>query len=87
MEGKKALNSLLNHGYQVYASDLNEKLVLENDHEFELELGNHDWDKINSADAVILSPSLWDLNNFKKLKSNDKLFTDVINNGINLFLL
>ncbi len=87
MEGKKALNSLLNHGYQVYASDMNEKLTLKNDHEFELELGNHDWDKINSADAVILSPSLWENNTFKKFKSNDKLFSDVINAHKSIFTI
>ncbi len=87
VEGKKALHSLLNHGYQVYASDLNEKLIIESDHYFELELGNHDWDKINSADAVILSPSLWNIEVFKELKSNNKLFTDVINNHKSIFTI
>ncbi len=86
-EGKKALHSLLNHGYQVYASDLNERLVIESDHDFELELGNHDWDEINSADAVILSPSLWNFEVFKKLKSNNKLFTDIINNHKSIFTI
>ncbi|MGO9387706.1 MAG: Mur ligase family protein [Methanobacterium sp.] len=87
VEGKKALHSLLNHGYQVYASDLNERLVIESDHDFELELGNHDWDEINSADAVILSPSLWNFEVFKKLKSNNKLFTDIINNHKSIFTI
>jgi len=87
VEGKKALHSLLNHGHQVYASDMNEKLTIESDHDFELELGNHDWDKINSADAVILSPSLWSIEAFKEFKSNDKLFTDVINNHKSIFTI
>ena len=87
VEGKKALHSLLNHGYQVYASDLNERLVIESDHDFELELGNHDWDEINSADAVILSPSLWNFEVFKELKSNNKLFTDIINNHKSIFTI
>ena len=87
VEGKKALHSLLNHGYQVYASDMNEELTIESDHDFELELGNHDWNKINSADAVILSPSLWNTEAFKELKSNNKLFTDVINNHKSIFTI
>ncbi len=87
VEGKKALNSLLNHGYQVYASDMNEKITIESDHDFELELGNHDWDKINSSDAVILSPSLWNIEAFKEFKSNNKLFTDVINNHKSIFTI
>jgi UDP-N-acetylmuramoylalanine--D-glutamate ligase len=87
VEGKKALHSLLNHGYQVYASDMNEELTIESDHDFELELGNHDWNKINSADAVILSPSLWNTEAFKEIKSNNKLFTDVINNHKSIFTI
>ncbi len=87
VEGEKSLHSLLNHGYQVYASDLNEKLTIESDHDFELELGSHDWDKINSADAVILSPSLWSIEAFKELKSNNKLFTDVINSHKSIFTI
>jgi UDP-N-acetylmuramoylalanine--D-glutamate ligase len=87
VEGKKALYSLLNHGYQVYASDMNEELTIESDHDFELDLGNHDWDKINSADAVMLSPSLWDIEAFKEFKSNNKLFADVINNHKSIFTI
>ncbi len=87
VEGKKALHSLLNHGYHVYASDMNEELTIESDHDFELELGNHDLDKINSADAVILSPSLWNIEAFKEFKSNNKLFSDVINNHKSIFTI
>jgi UDP-N-acetylmuramoylalanine--D-glutamate ligase len=87
VEGKKALHSLLNHGYQVYVSDMNEKIAIESDHDFELELGKHDWNKINSADAVILSPSLWNIEAFKELKFNNKLFTDVINNHKSIFTI
>jgi UDP-N-acetylmuramoylalanine-D-glutamate ligase len=69
IEGTHALHSLLDFGHQVYASDLNEDLniTLDNfDSSFEIELGNHDWDKINSADAVVVSPSLWKTGVLKK---------------------
>lgn len=71
VEGKHALNSLLNNGHQIYASDMDKSLNIEcdqKDHEFELDLGSHDWNKINSADAVVLSPSLWNTGISKKLK-------------------
>jgi UDP-N-acetylmuramoylalanine--D-glutamate ligase len=89
IEGKKALNSLLNHGHQVYASDMNEDLNIEseNEFEFELELGNHDFKKINSADAVVLSPSLWSINAFKKFKFNNKLLSDVFTNHKSFFTI
>lgn len=83
MEGKNASYSLLKRGHQVYASDMNEDLkidyVKEFDEDLELELGGHNWDKINSADAVVLSPSLWNNNNFKKLKSKKKFLSDLLN--------
>lgn len=91
VEGKQALHSLLNNGHQVYASDMNKNLKIEydqnDDHEFELELGSHDWDKINSADAVVLSPSLWNNGIFKKLKSSDKLLSDVLTQHRDLFTI
>ena len=62
MEGKNAVKALLDYGHQVYASDLNENIVI-NEFEnanLEFDLGFHDHGKINSADAVVVSPSLWD---------------------------
>ena len=52
MEGNHALHSLLEFGHQVYASDVNEDLNIYVDNfdgRLEVELGRHDWEKINSA--------------------------------------
>lgn len=87
MEGKKALNSLLSYGHQVYASDINKHIEIENNEEFELDLGSHNWDKINSADAVVLSPSLWENKNFNKLKVHNKFLSDILPHHKSIFTI
>ena len=63
VEGKKAVRSLKIRDYAVYASDLNDDLSREDLDEIldesEFDLGFHDMEKIQSADAVIVSPGLW----------------------------
>ena len=60
MEGKNAVKALLDYGHHVYASDLNENIVITEfgNANLEFNLGFHDHGKINAADAVVVSPSL-----------------------------
>lgn len=88
IEGNKALHSLLNYGHQVYASDMDKNKSLESlNHECDVELGNHNWNKIDSADAVVLSPSLWNIKAFQNLKSNNKLLSDVLTHHKSIFTI
>lgn len=90
IEGTNALHALLDFGHQVYASDLNEDLniPLDNfDGDFEIELGCHNWDKINSADAVVVSPSLWKRDVLKKITSPNKIFSRVLGNHRDIFTI
>lgn len=90
IEGTHALHSLLDFGHQVYASDLNEDLNIPMDNYddgFEIELGRHNWDKINSADAVVVSPSLWKRDVLKKITSPNKIFSRVLGNHRDIFTI
>lgn len=90
MEGNHALHSLLDFGHQVYASDLNKDLNITVDNfdgRFEIELGRHDWEKINSADAVVVSPSLWKTGVLKKVTSEDKIFSKVFGKHRDIFTI
>lgn len=80
MEGKKAVKSLLDYGNHVYASDLNNDISLAkfNDDNLDIDLGIHNKSKIDSSDAVVLSPSLWHTNMAKKIIKKNKLLSDVI---------
>jgi UDP-N-acetylmuramoylalanine--D-glutamate ligase len=80
MEGKNAVKALLDYGNHVYASDLNmdiniTELVTEN---LDLELGHHNTVKIDSADAVVLSPSLWNINIANEIIAENKLLSDIL---------
>lgn len=79
-EGKNAVKALLDYGNHVYASDLNNDIDIKelNHEELDLDLGYHDSIKINSSDAVVLSPSIWNTNTAKKLINEHKLLSDVI---------
>jgi UDP-N-acetylmuramoylalanine--D-glutamate ligase len=77
VEGRSAIKSLLNHEMDVYASDLDLDIVIEPQDGLEIDLGFHNFEKIRSADAVVLSPSLWNLNSFKLFQKNEKLLSDV----------
>ena len=90
MEGNHALHSLLEFGHQVYASDVNEDLNIYVDNfdgRLKVELGRHDWEKINSADAVVVSPSLWKRDIIEKITSKNKIFSKVFPKHRDIFTI
>lgn len=90
VEGRYSLLCLLKYGHQVYASDLNDDLdiSLENcENQCEFDLGFHDWEKINEADAVVFSPSLWKNSMINRLKDKNKIFSNVFNQHKELFTI
>ena len=87
VEGINAVKSLLNHGYKVYASDIEKNIILEQNKNLEIDLGFHDFEKIEKADAVVLSPSLWDKKVFQKFKSEKKLLSDIITDHRPIFTI
>lgn len=90
MEGKMAVHSLLEYGHQVYASDLSTNINISVDDfedRFEIDLGHHNWDKINQSDAVVLSPSLWRSGILDKIKSEVKIFSNVLSRHRELFTI
>lgn len=82
VEGKKAVKSLKVRDYSIYASDLNDNICMDDlenvNDQIELDLGFHDMEKIESADAVIISPGLWKSDLAKNLKDSKKTLHDVI---------
>ncbi|MDD6286161.1 Mur ligase family protein [Methanosphaera sp.] len=80
VEGQKATISLLKRGYSVYSSDINKNIDLKllketpltNTDKLDLEIGSHNLDKIYKADAVSVSPSLF----------NKEICKNVIDRGI-----
>ena len=88
-EGKHAVKSLLDYGNHVYASDLNKDIDLsEFEHEYlDIDLGLHDTTKINTADAVVLSPGLWHTNLAKSIKKENRLISDVISAHKSIFTI
>lgn len=89
IEGKKSVKALLDHGDQVYASDLNPNTDVS---EFEIEqldidLGFHDQRKIDDSDAVVLSPSLWNINAVKRILGENKLLSDVLTAHKSIFTI
>jgi len=90
MEGKMTVHSLLEYGHQVYASDLNTDIDISVDNinnKCEVDLGPHNWDKINQTDAIVLSPSLWNTNILDKIESCAKIFSNVFNRHRELFTI
>lgn len=86
-EGKNAVKSLLSHGHQVYASDMNKQIELNDFNGVDIDLGHHDIDKINSSDAVVLSPSLWGSKIAEEIKSKNKLLSDVLTSHRSIFTI
>ncbi|MEN4018155.1 MAG: Mur ligase family protein [Methanobacterium sp.] len=78
IEGKNAVKSLINYGYKVYASDMRKNLDLNYNSALEVDLGYHDFDKIDSADAVVVSPSLWNSEIGKNVRSSKKALSDIL---------
>ncbi|MGF7117852.1 Mur ligase family protein [Methanobacterium oryzae] len=77
-EGKNAVKSLINYGYKVYASDMQKNMELDCNTAVDIDLGYHDFEKINSADAVVLSPSLWSSKIGEKIRSSKKFLSDIL---------
>lgn len=87
VEGINAVESLLNHGYDVYASDINSKINLNPSEHLDVDLGYHDFGKIENADAVVLSPGLWDRKGFQHFKSDEKLLSDIFTSHRSVFTI
>ena len=107
VEGKKALNSLLKYDWEVYASDLNVNIDLDNlpislagveispkkdkvsfkKDKLSIDLGFNNQDKIDSCDAVVLSPSIWGSKIAEHYKRSGKLLCDVKTKHRNLFTI
>lgn len=77
-EGRNAVKSLINYGYKVYASDMQKNMELNCNVAVDVDFGYHDFEKINSADAVVLSPSLWGSKIGEKLRSSKKFLSDIL---------
>ena len=107
VEGKKALNSLLKYDWEVYASDLNVNIDLDNlpislagvdispqkdkisfkKDKLSIDLGFNNQDKIDSCDAVVLSPSIWGSKLAEHYKKSGKLLCDVKTKHRELFTI
>lgn len=92
MEGTNAVESLLNYGHQVYASDLKKTPEMDgasfpHNESLDIDLGHHDWDKISSSDAVVLSPSLWDTKICSHLQDHDKFLSNILTSHKSVFTI
>ncbi len=87
VEGLNAVESLLNHGYTVYASDVNLDVELEAVEGLDVDRGFHDFGKIEDSDLVVLSPGLWNKPAFQQIKSENKLLSDVVTSHRSLFTI
>lgn len=107
VEGKKALNSLLKHNWEVYATDLNVNISLDNlpislagvdispqkdkvsfiKDKLSIDLGFNDQEKVDSCDAVVLSPSIWGSKLAEHYKNSGKLLCDVKTDHRNMFTI
>lgn len=85
-EGKMAVQSLLDHGHEVYASDLNKNLEIKARNNLKIELGKHDWEEIENSDAIVISPSLWDLDIIQKIDPS-KLLGNILTQHKDLFTI
>lgn len=86
-EGKNAVKSLINHGHKVYASDMQKNVELNSNTSLDIDLGYHDFDKIDSADAVVISPSLWDSKIGEKIRSNKRALSDILADHKSVFTI
>jgi len=89
MEGKSAVKALLDYGNHVYASDINKDIVTPKFEcaDLDIDLGFHSADKIDAADAVVLSPSLWKKRISKTVIAEEKLLSDVLTKHKSLFTI
>jgi UDP-N-acetylmuramoylalanine--D-glutamate ligase len=89
IEGKNAIKRLLDYGNHVYASDLNNDISLSDfkHKDLDIDLGLHDTTKIDAADAIVLSPGLWNTNIAKRLIKTNKLLSDIITAHKSIFTI
>lgn len=89
-EGIKSVITLREYNWEVYATDLNKDIDtsdISSDKHIQIELGKHDFNKLEKMDAVLLSPSLWNLPFAQKIKKTTKLLPDVLNSHRKLFTI
>ncbi|MDR0912365.1 MAG: UDP-N-acetylmuramoylalanine--D-glutamate ligase [Methanobrevibacter sp.] len=88
VEGKEAVKSLLKYGWDVYAHDSNLNIDLnefkfdnldDNLNNLEIDLGNLDQKKVDDSDAILISPGLYNLDDFKIYRT-DKYKSKLISN-------
>ena len=107
VEGIKATNSLLKHDWEVYATDLNININLDDlsislrgldtsllkdnvsfsREKLSIDLGFNDQEKVDSSDAVVLSPSIWGSKLAEHYKSRGKLLCDVKSDHRDIFTI
>ncbi|MGL6299144.1 MAG: Mur ligase family protein [Methanobacteriaceae archaeon] len=97
IEGKKAIVSLQEYDFEIYATDLNDNLS-PNDFGFsnydeaisngiDFDFGSHNFDKIDNSDAIIISPSLWNIDLANNYKNSGKMLGDVFNKHKSIFTI
>lgn len=107
VEGKKALNSLLKYGWDVYASDLNVNIGIDDlpvavadadvshsksrisfsNENLSIDLGFNNKEKIESCDAIALSPSIWGSGVAENFRKTGKLLCDVKDKHRSIFTI
>ena len=107
VEGKKASKSLIKHHWDVYATDPNTDIDLEelklyiadatistekdkismNSNKISIDLGYMDKDIVKSCDAIVLSPSLWNLKIANELRKTEKLICDKLKKHREIFTI
>lgn len=107
VEGKKASKSLIEHEWDVYATDSDTDIDLEeleisiadatiytdmdkisiSTNKISMDLGYMDQDVINSCDAIVLSPSLWNSELANEFRKTGKLICDVIKKHKEIFTI
>ncbi len=85
IEGRKAVRSLKKRGFEIYATDLDKNIKSDDFEDLEIDLGFHDMGKISSADAVVLSPSIFNTPIAEDVE--DKLFCDIIDDHRSLYTI
>ncbi|MDR2830729.1 MAG: UDP-N-acetylmuramoylalanine--D-glutamate ligase [Methanobrevibacter sp.] len=94
VEGKKAIKSLISHGYDVYGTDSSLNIDISDIKKYiegkksnntsiksgklTINLGVNDIDKILSSDGILISPGLWKSELADKLKNSNKLISDIL---------
>ncbi|MDO5852126.1 MAG: Mur ligase family protein [Methanobacteriaceae archaeon] len=85
VEGQKAVKSLMEHNYDIYASDFNKNINLElisnlpkTKNKLEIETGSHNLDKILDSNMVAVSPSLFNKSISKQVIENGNFISNIL---------